>query len=244
MVDNPTLMNRLRGLGIVLGLIGIAFVAAGGFAFFKVQEGSASLKAFSAVQGVELSYNADGQLVDRGEVVGAEGIMALLTNDWGYPVASSEMDPNDPVVNTASEYMFQMATVAYHTLNGVQTVVLTEDAEYKGEIFPAGEYEFAIAGRYWNDFDREHPIEGVAREQAWTGVAHGLIGQLGVGTVTASALALGLGLAALFAGVGATFLLTGAGLVWAARPAKAAVAVLRPTTTTAPGSAPLIEGAS
>jgi hypothetical protein len=23
--------------------------------------------------------------------------MALLTNDWGYPVSSGEMDPNDPV---------------------------------------------------------------------------------------------------------------------------------------------------
>ena len=40
-------------------------------------------------------------------------------------------------------------------------------------------------------------------------------------------LQLGLGLAALFAGVGGTFLLTGAGLVWATRPEKAAVPVLR-----------------
>ena len=221
------MINRLRGLGIVLGLIGLAFIAAGGFSFFKVQEGTASLKAFSAAQGVELTYNEDGQLVDRGEVEGAQGIMALLTDDWGYPVASGEMDPNDPLVNTASEYMFQMATVAYHTLNGVQTVVLTEDVEYNGELFPAGEYEFAIDGRYWNDFDREHPIEGAARAQAWTGTAHALIGQLGVGTVTASALTLGLGLAALFAGVGATFLLTGAGLVWATRSESVPVPVLR-----------------
>jgi len=140
--------------------------------------------------------------------------------------------------------MFQMATVAYHTLNGVQTVVLTEDIEYNGELFPAGEYEFAIAGRYWNDFDREHPIEGIAREQAWTGTAHSLIAQLGVGTVTASALTLGLGLAALFAGVGATFMLTGAGLVWATRPASSPVPVLRRTATPAPaGRASAIEGA-
>ena len=222
------IVNRLRGLGIVLGLIGFAFVAAGAYSLFKVQEGSASLQAFSAAQGVELTYNADGQLIDRGEVAGAVGIMALLRNDWGYPVASDEMDPNDPVVNTPSEYMFQMATVAYHTLNGVQTVVLTEDAEYNGEVFPAGEYEFAIAGRYWNDFDREHPIEGPAREQAWSGTAHALIGQLGVGTVTASALTLGLGLGALFIGVGGTFMLTGAGLVWATLPERNRVPVLRP----------------
>ena len=33
------MINRLRGLGIVLGLIGLGFVVAGGFAYFKVQEG-------------------------------------------------------------------------------------------------------------------------------------------------------------------------------------------------------------
>ncbi len=121
------MINRLRGLGIVLGIIGLAFVVAGGFAFMKVQEGQASLKAFSAAQGVELSYNEDGQLVDGGEVEGAQGIMAMLTDDWGYPVVTSELDPADPVVNTGSEYMYQMATVSYHTLHGTQTVILDED---------------------------------------------------------------------------------------------------------------------
>ena len=221
------MINRLRGLGIVLGLIGFAFVIAGGFAFMKVQEGQASLKSFSAAQGVELTYNEEGQLVDRGETEGAQAIMSLLTDDWAYPVVISELDPADPVVNTGSEYMFQMATVSYHTLNGTQTVVLDEDVTYNGELFKAGTYEFAVDGRYWNDFDREHPIEGPARAQAWTGVAHALIAELGVGTVTASALQLGLVMAALFAGIGGTFLITGGGLVWAARPEKEAVPVLR-----------------
>jgi hypothetical protein len=225
--------NRLRGLGIVLGIIGLAFIVAGGFAFFKVQEGTASLNAFSAAQGVELSYNEDGQLVDRGETAGADAIMALLTDDWGYPVATGELDPADPLVNTASEYMYQMATVAYHTLNGVQTIVLTEDAEYNGEVFAAGTYEFPVDGRYWADFNREHPLEGPARAQAWTGVAHALIGELGVGTVTASALQLGLGLAGLFAGVGFTFMIAGGGLVWATRAEKVEVPVLRPAALTA-----------
>jgi len=225
--------NRLRGLGIVIGLIGLAFVVAGGFAFFKVQEGQASLNAFSAAQGVELSYNEDGQLVDRGEPQGAQAIMALLTDDWGYPVVAGELDPADPIVNTGSEYMFQMATVAYHTLNSTQTIVLAEDATYDGELFAAGTYEFAVDGRYWADFNREHPIEGPARAQAWTGVAHALIGELGVGTVTASALQLGLGLAALFAGLGATLLIAGGGLVWAVRPEKVSVPVLRPAAVSA-----------
>ena len=143
--------------------------------------------------------------------------MALLTDDWGYPVVQGDLDPNDPVVNTASEYVFQMATVAYHTLHSVQTVVLTEDAEYSGELFPAGEYEFAVDGRYWADFDRSHPIEGPARAQAWTATAHALIGELGVGTATASALQLGLAIAALFAGIGGIFFLGGIGLIWATR---------------------------
>jgi hypothetical protein len=209
------MIRRLRVLGIVLVGLGIAFVAAGGFAFMKVQEGTASLNAFSEAQAVELAYNEEGQLVDRGEP--ATEIMALLTDEWGYPVVASELDPNDPVVNTASEYMFQMATIAYHTLHGATTVVLPEEVEYNGEVFAAGEYEFQNDGRYWTQFDRNHPIEGAARGQIWSATAHALIGELGVGTVTAQALQLGLALVGLFAGLGATLLLTGAGLVWATR---------------------------
>ena len=227
------MINRLRGLGIVLGLIGLAFILAGGFAFMKTQQGTSSLNAFSAAQNVELSYNEDGQLVDRGETAGATAIMALLTDEWGYPVSSGELNPNDPVVNTASEYMYQMATVAYHTLTGTQTIVLDEDVVYNGETFLAGEHEFAIDGRYWSGFDREHPLEGPAREMAWTPTAHALIAQLGVGTATASALQLALGLSALFAGVGATFLLAGVGLVWATRPESVKVPVLRAAITPA-----------
>ena len=77
-----------------------------------------SLQAFSAAQNVTLNYNEAGQLVDRGETEGAAAIMSLLTNDWGYAVNTSELNPNDPLVNTASEYMYQMATIAYHTLHG------------------------------------------------------------------------------------------------------------------------------
>jgi hypothetical protein len=215
-------INRLKGLGIVLALIGIAFIGAGAFAFLKVQEGSASLNKFSAAQNVTLSYNEDGQLVDRGEVAGGQAIMSLLTDDWGYPVAASELDPNDPVVNTASEYMYQMATVAYHTLHGTQTVVLEEDyTATDGTVYTAGTpYEIPVDGRYWAAFDRTNPIDAAVRAQAWTGVAHALIGELGVGTVTAQALQLGLALAGLFAGVGATFILAGGGLVWASRGAE------------------------
>ncbi len=224
------MIDRLKKLGIVISIIGLAFIVAGGYAFMKVQEGQRSLNAFSAAQGVTLSYNDQGQLTDRGTTEGSAAIMALLTEGWGYPVQAAELNPNDPIVNTGSEYMYQMATVAYHTLHGTQTVVLDEDfTAPDGTVYTAGTpYEIPVEGRYWADFDRTNPIDAAVREQAWTGVAHALVAELGVGTATASSLQMGLGLAALFAGVGFTFILTGLGLVWAVRPEAAKVPVLRP----------------
>ena len=81
--------------------------------------------------------------------------MSLLHDDWKYPVVASDLDPDDPVVNTASEYMYQMATVSFHVLTGPQTVVLHEDVKAdNGEVFKAGTYEFNPAGKYWTGFDR------------------------------------------------------------------------------------------
>lgn len=209
--------RRLRIIGVVLSLFGLGFVMAGGVAYAMTQDGFDSLQAFSEAQGVELSYNEDGQLVDRGTTEGAEAILTLLTEEWRYPVVESDLDPADPLVNTASEYMFQMATIGYHVLHGTQTVTLAEDVEYDGQVFAAGTYDFEVDGRYWTDFDRRHPIEGAARGQAWSGTAHGLFGELGVGTVTYSTLQLALALAGLFAGVGITMLVAGIGLFWAGR---------------------------
>ena len=209
--------QRFRTLGMVLAIAGLGFLVAGGYAWSKVQDGYGSLQAFSESQNVTLSYNEDGQLVDRGTTEGADAIMELLTDAWGYPVVESDMDPNDPLVNSASEYMYQMATITYHTLHGTQTVVLDEEVEYNGEVFPAGTYEVEVDGKYWTDFDRMHPLEGPARGQAWSGTAHGLIAELGVGTVTHSTLQLGLGVSGLLAGIGLVFMLTGFGLVWASR---------------------------
>ena len=211
------MQSRIKTLGFILALVGLGFVVAGGVAYAKTQQGYDSLQAFSAEQNVQLTYNDEGQLIDRGETEGAEAIMSLLVDDWKYPVVKGDLDPADPMVNTASEYMFQMATIAYHTLHGTQTVVLEEDAEYNGEVFKAGSYDVDVDGRYWSDFDREHPIDGVVRAQAWSPTAHALIGELGVGTVTHSALQMGLALAGLFAGLGATLLLAGFGLVWVGR---------------------------
>jgi hypothetical protein len=219
------MIGRLRTLGIVLVVFSLAFVAAGAFTLYKVNDGRNALQSFSAAQNVKLSYDDQGQLISGGKAEEGAAILAMLKNDWGYNVAPWELDRNDPLVNTPSEYMVQMATIAYHTLHSTQSVVLPADVTAAdGTVYKAGTYEFPVDGRYWAAFSRSNPIEAKAREMAWTGTAHALIAELGVGSVTGSTLQLGLGLAALFLGVGLVTFTAGAGLVWATRAAREATA--------------------
>ena len=224
-------------LGIFLIVVGIGYFVGAGVAYSKVQGGYGSLQAFSEVQNVELSYNDEGQLVDRGEVEGAQAIKALLTDDWNFPVVESDLDSSDPLVNTATEYMYQMATISFHVLHGTQSVTLTEDdltgedgavaAEYdcNGEMvavpdpFPAEGVtcDFAVDGRYWTGFDRSIPVQAQARDMAWSGTAHALVAELGVGAATHSTLQLALGVAALLAGLGVVCMVMGIAFLWETR---------------------------
>ncbi len=224
-------------LGIFLILIGIGYFVGAGVAYSKVQGGYGSLQAFSEVQNVELNYNEDGQLVDRGEVEGAQAIRSLLENDWNFPVVESDLDPNDPLVNTATEYMYQMATISFHVLNGTQTVTLTErdltgddgavatEFDCNGEMvavpkpFPADGVtcDFKVDGRYWTGFDRSLPVQAQARDMAWSGTAHALVAELGVGAATHSTLQLALGVAALLAGLGVVCTVMGVAFIWDTR---------------------------
>lgn len=208
---------RLKLLGAVMVASGIFGAGVGAYTLIRTLEGVNALQSFSTAQDVKLSYNESGQLVDRGEPEGAQKIKDLVTKDWGYALVESDLDPNDPLVNTASEYMYQMGTIAYHTLHSTVKVTVPEDVEYKGEKFAAGEYEFVNDGRYWTGFDRQHPIEGPARAAIWTGTAHALIGELGVGAVTSSTLQIGLGLVGVIGGLAGTLGLLGLGLIWVAR---------------------------
>ena len=70
------MIDRLKKLRIVLSIIGLGFIIGGGYAFMKVQEGQRSLNAFSAAQGVSLTYNDQGQLTDRGTTEGSAAILA------------------------------------------------------------------------------------------------------------------------------------------------------------------------
>ncbi len=224
-------------LGVFLLVVGIGYFVGAGVAYSKVQGGYGSLQAFSEAQNVELTYNDDGQLIDRGEVEGAQAIRSLLEDDWDFPVVEGDLDPGDPLVNTATEYMYQMATISYHTLHGTQTVVLTEDDltgedgttatefDCNGETvsvpdpFPADGVtcEFEVDGRYWTGFDRDDPVQSKARDMAWSGTAHALVAELGVGAATHSTLQLALGVAALLAGLGVVCTAMGVAFIWDTR---------------------------
>ena len=210
--------GRLGKLGIVLGLMGIVFLAGGAFVFAKTYEGYNSLQALSAAQNVKISYDAQGQLTDHGDAASAQAILGILRDDWKYPVNMADLNPNDPVVNTATEFIYQMATITHHITSGTQTIVLAEDVTADdGTVYKAGTYEFAVDGRYFSDFNRANPIEGKARDMAWSPTGLALISSLGVGTATATAIQLGFGIAGLFAGIGFLSIVAGLGLVWAVR---------------------------
>ncbi len=73
--------QRLRLVGIMLMIFGLTFFIGSGVAFSMYNDGKHSLQSFSEVQGVELSYNEDGPLVDRGQTEEAEKIMTMLTEE-------------------------------------------------------------------------------------------------------------------------------------------------------------------
>jgi YD repeat-containing protein len=238
--------RRLRIAGVILIIVGIVSLGAAGYAYLQLQSGAGALQGFSDAQGVTLSYDGEGQLIDRGSTEGAAAIMALLEDDWKWPVAEGDLDSDDPIIDTATEYMYQMATIAYHTLTGTQNVVLTEQVQWDGDgddavaadapvvtpgewdpstagqdaIFEPGVYEVPVNGRYWSGFNRLHPLDGPAREQAWSGTVHGLFAELGVGATTATALQLAQGVALVTALMGVGFLLAGGGLFWAGSAAR------------------------
>ena len=225
-------------LGVFLIVVGIGYFIGAGVAYSKVQGGYDSLQAFSAAQNVTLTYNEDGELIDRGSTEGAQAIMQLLEDDWGFPVVEGDLDPDDPLINSATEYMYQMATINYHILHGEQAITLTADdiaggiesgalepdgtyngvvEEYQGQVLEPGTYTVPVDGRYWTGFERTDILDGPARDAAWTGTAHGLVGELGVGAVTHSTLQLGLGIAGLLAGLGVVCTVMGVAFIWHTR---------------------------
>jgi len=75
-------------------------------------------------------------------------------------------------------------------------------------------YTVPVNGRYWTGFDRTDALDGKAREMAWSGTAHALVAELGVGAATHSALMLALGIAGLLAGLGVVCIVMGLAFLW------------------------------
>jgi hypothetical protein len=211
-------MKKLKFVGILFGLAGIGMIVGGSVVLFMAKAGATSLQAVYEAQNVMMSYDDNGNFIDRGEVAGGDAILGLLVGEWKYPLNRRNLNPNDPLVNTPDELMVQYARISHHVMHGTQTVVLEEDVEYKGELFEAGEYEFDIDGRTWQAFDRMHPIEGPARGLAWTGTAHALLANLAAATATATLVQFVMFFGIFLIGLGITFLLGGLGLVKASKP--------------------------
>jgi len=252
--------GRLKIVGAIVAVIGLIAVVGGIFGYTQVQAGANALQGFSKAQNVTLAYNDQGQLVDRGDPEQGKAILALLRDTWGWPVNEGDLNPKDPLVNTGTEYMVQMATSAHHTLDGTTSVTLTEPVAYDGDgdgavaadapsytpetlpqdetylatlradaNFAAGTYTVPTLGRYWTGFDRTNPLDGKARELAWSGTVHGLFAELGVGATSFSALQMGQAMAMIASAFGITFIITGLGLVWVGMAKKEEV----PATATA-----------
>jgi hypothetical protein len=149
-----------------------------------------------------------------GIVMTVIGVLFALGGIYAYTQVQAGYSSLQAFSEAQGVELFQMATIGQHVLHGTQTIILTETAEYNGETFDAGVYEVDVSGRYWTEFDRSHPLDGPARGQAWSGTVHGLFGELGVGTVTASTLQLGLGISVLIFGLGLTLSLLGVGMFW------------------------------
>ena len=168
-------------------------------------------------QGVMLSYNENGQLIDRGTPEGAQKIMDLLEKEFKYPVNHGDFDPNDPLVNTRSELMYEYATITYHVLHTSVPVKLT-DADvpitYGGMTYTqAGTYNITVE-HYYAHLNRTNPIERQLRD-AWSPLALGLTSALAGARASeaagelARATTLGIG------SIGLLFAGAGGGLVWA-----------------------------
>jgi len=212
-----TTKNRIRIVGIALVAAGVVMAGAGLlYGMPQATDGLASAQAMYEAQGVSLTYNEQGQLIDRGTPEGAANIMKLLEDDWKFPVNDANFDPADPIVNTRDELMFQYATITYHVLHGVVKVTLTAEQvpiTYRGVTYTeAGTYDIAPEG-YYAEFDRTNPIEAQLRG-AWTPQALALTAALAGGHANQAAGELAFATTLAIAGIGGLFALSGAGLVW------------------------------
>lgn len=213
--------KRLRALAAVIVVAGLVTAAVGAFYVLpQADDGLASAQAIYAEEGVRLSYNAEGKLIDRGTPEGAQKILDMLETDWKYPVKASNFDPNDPVINTRDELMYQYATITYHVLHTTVAVKLAAadvPITYRGVTYnEAGTYNITVE-KYYGQLDRTNPIERQLRD-AWSPLALALTGALAGAHANQAAGELAQGVAYFAMAVGGLVVFIGVGLFWVAAP--------------------------
>lgn len=210
-------MNRTLVVGIVIGLAGLGVAGAGFlYGYPQARDGLDAAQAMYEAQGVTLSYNAEGQLIDRGTPAGAQAILDLLEKDFQYPVNHKDLDPKDPLVNTRTELMYEYATITYHVLHTSVPVRLSEaqvPITYRGITYSEpGTYNITLE-HYYAHLDRTNPIERQLRE-AWSPLAMSLTSALAGAHANQAAGELARATTLGMAGIGLLFALLGAGMVW------------------------------
>jgi hypothetical protein len=217
------MMMKLRIVGIAIAVSGLALASAGFFyGVPTASDGLDSAQAMYEAQGISLNYNDEGKLIDRGTVETAQAIMSLLRDDYDYPVDMKNFDPNDPLVNTRDELMFQFATIVYHVLHGQQAVTLKQSdvpITYRGVTYTEpGVYNITV-GAYYADFDRSNVIEGQLRS-AWSPLALSLTSFLAAGHANQAVGELARVTSIATGSIGLIFMLAGGGAIWVSWPAK------------------------
>ncbi len=224
-------MTRIRIVGAVLVVAGLVVAGVGFFyAMPLASDGLDSAQAVYEQQDVSLSYDEQGRLLDRGTPEGAQAIMAMLRDEWQYPIDQDNFDPDDPLINTRDELMYQYAVITWHVLHGTAAVTLTQEQvpiTYRGVTYSEpGTYDIEV-GAYYAELDRTHPIEGQLRA-AWSPLALSLLAALSSGHANQAAGELawyvGLGVG----GIGLLFAAAGAGAIWISFPPGAEREALPP----------------
>jgi hypothetical protein len=217
---------RLRLVGYALVAAGVG-VAGAGFLYGMPQadDGLESAQAMYESQGVSLTYNEEGQLTDRGTTEGAQRIMDLLVKEYKYPINPADFDPNDPLVNTRSELMYEYATITYHVLHTTVAVRLTDadvPISYRGvDYTEPGTYNISLE-HYYAHLDRSNPIERQLRE-AWSPLAFSLTSSLAGAHANQAAGELARMTTIAIGAIGLLLAATGGAVVWASygKPAHA-----------------------
>ena len=209
---------RLRLVGILLAVAGLGLAGVSlAWGLPQADDGLDSAQAMYEAEGVRLTYDEDGRLVDRGTPEGAQRILDLLAKDYKYPVKMSDFDPDDPLVNTRSELMYEYATITYHVLHSTVAVQLTAadvPITYRNVTYTQpGTYNITLE-HYYAHLDRTNPIERQLRE-AWSPLAFSLTSSLAGAHANQAAGELARMTTLGMAGIGGLFALAGAGLAWA-----------------------------